>query len=434
MIGASGADEILSLIDPTFAIVVQYWDSLTPQSQTKAYNMISELLKTHTTSVREQVHTIPSLSSIPVMAKFDGEIGSYKIQMAPKHQLQALIQRSNHENMTVVLRALVELEVFLQEHQTFLHESSISEHPDSVVSELARTLLDISIRYSESDDTIVILSARCLGLLGCLDPTRIEAPRENQELLVLSNFQEAEETIDFVIFFLQEVLVKAFLSATNPRAQGFLAYAMQELLKFCGLNGPHTSRNDTRYIRWVNLSESVRNTLTPFLTSKYVVTAAAVQPEIQYPIYRPSMGHGLWLRTFVYDLLRKGHGDNIMELFQVFSRIIRTQDTPISTFLLPFAVLNIIISGTQRQQLEVAEELLTILSHPLPEGDVAAKNGLLHCSQVCIPSQSCPGFLNIVTECIPSARLPIQVGAGKEKESQHRQTFLLSLRPHSVQQ
>ncbi|KAL8992285.1 MAG: hypothetical protein Q9169_007221 [Polycauliona sp. 2 TL-2023] len=93
------------------------------------------------------------------------------------------------------------------------------------------------------------------------------------------------------------------------------------------------------------------------------------------------MGHGQWLRTFVYDLLGKAYGDNIVELFQVFSRIIRTQDTPISTFLLPFAVLNMIISGIQRQQLQVAEELLTILSHPLPEGDVAAKKGLLQCSQ-----------------------------------------------------
>ncbi|KAL8849305.1 MAG: hypothetical protein Q9221_005715 [Calogaya cf. arnoldii] len=381
MIGTSGADEILSLIDPTFAIVVQYWDSLTPHSQTKAYDMISELLGTHATSVREQVQTIPSLSSIPLMAKFDGEISSFKLQMAPKRQLQALIQRSNHENLTVVLRALVELEVFLQQHQSFLHESSISEHPDLVVSELARTLLDISIRYNESDDTIVILSARCLGLLGCLDPTRIEAPRESQELLVLSNFQDAKETVDFVIFFLQEVLVKAFLSATNPRAQGFLAYAMQELLKFCGLNGPHTSHQDPKYLRWVNLSESVRNTLTPFLNSKYVITAAAVQPEVKYPIYRSTMGHGLWLRTFVYDLLQKGHGDNIVELFQVFSRIIRTQDTHISTFLLPFAVLNMVISGIQRQQLEVAEELLTVLSHPLPEGDIAAKNNLLQCSQ-----------------------------------------------------
>ncbi|KAL8891174.1 MAG: hypothetical protein Q9215_001770 [Flavoplaca cf. flavocitrina] len=381
MIGTSGADDILSLIDPTFAIIVQYWSSLTPLSQTKAYDMISELLRTHATSVREQVHTIPSLSSIPLMAKFDSEISNLKLQMAPRHQLQALIQRSNHENLTVVLRALVELEAFLQEHQGFLNESSISEHPDPVVSKLARTLLDIPIRYSESEDAIVILSARCLGLLGCLDPTRIEAPRENQELLVLCNFQEAEETVDFVIFFLQEVLVKAFLSATNPRAQGFLAYAMQELLKFCGLNGPHASHTDRTYLRWSNLSESVRNTLTPFLKSKYVITAAAVQPEVKYPIYRPGMGHGLWLRTFVYDLLRKGHGDNITELFQVFSRIIRTQDTPISTFLLPFAVLNMIISGVQRDQLAVAEELLMVLSHPLPEEDGAAKNGLLQCSQ-----------------------------------------------------
>ncbi|KAL9039802.1 MAG: hypothetical protein Q9180_002315, partial [Flavoplaca navasiana] len=381
MIGTSGADDILSLIDPTFAIIVQYWSSLAPLSQTKAYDMISELLRTHATSIREQVHTIPSLSSIPLMAKFDSEISNLKLQMAPRHQLQALIQRSNHENLTVVLRALVELEAFLQEHQGFLNESSISEHPDPVVSKLARTLLDIPIRYSESEDAIVILSARCLGLLGCLDPTRIEAPRENQELLVLCNFQEAEETIDFVIFFLQEVLVKAFLSATNPRAQGFLAYAMQELLKFCGLNGPHASHTDTTYLRWSNLSESVRNTLTPFLKSKYVITAAAVQPEVKYPIYRPGMGHGSWLRTFVYDLLRKGHGDNITELFQVFSRIIRTQDTPISTFLLPFAVLNMIISGVQRDQLAVAEELLMVLNHPLPDEGGAAKNGLLQCSQ-----------------------------------------------------
>lgn len=411
MIATSGADDILSLIDPTFAIIVQYWSSLASLSQTKAYDMISELLRTHATSVREQVHTIPSLSSIPLMAKFDSEISNLKLQMAPRHQLQALIQRSNHENLTVVLRALVELEVFLQEHQGFLNESSISEHPDPVVSKLARTLLDIPIRYSESEDGIVILSARCLGLLGCLDPTRIEAPRENQELLVLSNFQEAKETVDFVIFFLQEVLVKAFLSATNPRAQGFLAYAMQELLKFCGLNDPHISHTDTTYFRWVGLSESVRNTLTPFLKSKYVITAAAVQPEVKYPIYRPGMGHGSWLRTFVYDLLRKGHGDNITELFQILSRIIRTQDTPISTFLLPYAVLNMIISGVQREQLAVAEELLMVLSHPLPEGDVAARNGLLQCSQVCNLSRICSTRLITLIECVPSHRLPVSVDA-----------------------
>ncbi|KAL8800291.1 MAG: hypothetical protein Q9182_005285 [Xanthomendoza sp. 2 TL-2023] len=386
MIETLGADDIIALIDPTFAIVVQYWDAFTTYSQRQAYDMISHLLKTHATSIREVAYTIPSLASISLMAKFEAEISSIKLQMVTKHQLQALIERSRHENLTVVLRALTELELFLEDHQAFLNENSVSEHPDPVIAELARTLLDISVQYGESNDNIVVLSARCIGFLGCLDPTRTEASRGKKELLVLSNFQEAEETVDFVIFFLREVLVKAFLSATNSRAQGFLAYAMQQLLKFCGLNGPLTSRNqekfaDPKYLRWVTLPESVRNTLTPFLNSKYVVTPATVQPETQYPIYRASMGHSQWLRAFVYDLLRKGHGDNVLELFQVLSRIIRAQDTGISTFLLPFAVLNTIISGLERQQSEVGGELVTVLSHPLPEGDLAARSSLLHCSQ-----------------------------------------------------
>ncbi|KAL8729547.1 MAG: hypothetical protein Q9166_004627 [cf. Caloplaca sp. 2 TL-2023] len=385
MIGALDADDMLALIDQTFAIVVQYWDSFTPNSQTKAYDMISQLLRTHATSIREMAHTIPSLASIPLMAKFEGEISNVKLQMVTKHQLQALIQRSRHENLTVVQRALTELEVFLENNQDFLHNSSISEHPEPVISELARTLLDITVQYGESSDIVVALSARCIGLLGCLDPTRTEAPRRKKELLVLSNFQEAEETIDFVVFFLREILVKAFLSATNLRAQGFLAYTMQELLKFCGLNGSLTSRNqegyaDPKYLRWVTLPESVRNTLTPFLNSRYVVTPAAVS-KTAYPIYRSTMAHGQWLRAFVYDLLRKGHGDNITELFQVFSRIIRIQNTSIPTFLLPFAVLNTLVSGSEHQQLDVGGELLAVLSHPLPDDDIAARNNLLHCSQ-----------------------------------------------------
>ncbi|KAL8694218.1 MAG: hypothetical protein Q9218_001105 [Villophora microphyllina] len=387
MMETIGVDEVIGLIDPTFAIIVQYWTSFTPHSQTQGHDMISQLLTTHATCVREIAYTIPSLASIPLMSKFEAEIQKIKLQMVTGRQLQALIQRCRHENPTVVLRALVELETFLEDHQSFLHEVTMSRQQDPMISELARTLLDISVQFNDSNDTIVSCGARCLGMLGCLNPTRTEAPREKREMLVLSNFQEAEETIDFVVFFLREVLVKAFLSATNPRAQGFLAYSMQELLKFCGLNGPmiiHRNQEkyaNSRYLRWVTLPESVRNNLTPFLNSKYVITAAAVQPETEYPIYRSGMAHGQWLRSFVYDLLRKGHGENITELFQVFSRIIRTQDTPISTFLLPFAVLNIVISGSEDQKMDVGQELLTILNYDLPEGDIASKNSLIQCSQ-----------------------------------------------------
>ncbi|KAL8917919.1 MAG: hypothetical protein Q9208_007662 [Pyrenodesmia sp. 3 TL-2023] len=386
LINTLGTDEILALVEPTFAIIVQYWESFTSRSQTQAHDMISHLLKTQAQSIREVVHAIPSLASIPLMSKFEDEISKFKHQMVTKHQLQALIQRTRHENLTVVERALVELEVFLEQNQSLVHDIAVSEQPETIVSELARTLLDTSVQVSESNDAIVVLCARCIGLLGCLDPTRIEAPREKKEVLVLSNFQELKETVDFVMFFLQEVLVKAFLSATNPRAQGFLAYAMQELLKFCGINNSVFARNQEKhanatYLMWVGLPESVRNILTPFLNSKYVVSTALAQPETTYPIFCPGVGHGQWLRSFTYDLLQKGQGDNVVELFKVLSRVIRTQDTPISTFLLPFAALNVIISGPEPQRRALGKEFLIVLGYPLPEGDPATKYSLVRCSQ-----------------------------------------------------
>ena len=387
MVSTLGADEVLALIEPTFAIMVRYWPSFTPSSQIQAHDMISKLLKTQATSIREVVHALPSLESIPLMSKFEDEISRLKHQLATKHQLQALVQRSRHENLTVVERALVELEQFLEKNQDFVHDVAVNEQPDPIISELVRTLLDTSVHMAESSDAIVVLSARCIGLLGCLDPTRIEAPREKKEVLVLSNFQELDETVDFVMFFLQEVLVKSFLSAGNPRAQGFLAYAMQELLKFCGINSSVILRNqekhaNARYLKWFALPESMRNNLTPFLTSKYVVTAAITQPEVEYPIYRPGMSHGQWLRTLVHDLLQKGKGDNVVELFPVLSRIVRTQEISIANFLLPFAILNITIAGTERQRLDIGDELLAVLNDRSPEADQHVKNSLLRCSQV----------------------------------------------------
>ena len=126
----------------------------------------------------------------------------------------------------------------------------------------------------------------------------------------------------------------------------FPAYAMQNLLKLCHLNSIATSRNreieiNENYQRWLDLPETVRNTLTPFLTSKYTVTIGAINTSCTYPLFKPSLSHGEWLRTLVQDLLSKSNGDNVQLLFKVCSRIVRGQDLAISSFLLPFAILNI---------------------------------------------------------------------------------------------
>lgn len=387
MISILGEEEVGPLVDPTFAIIAQHWELFNPETQVQAHDMISQLLKSHPGLIRETVNTIPSLASIPLMSKFEDELGKVKAQMDIKHQYQAFSQRCQNENATVVTRALLELQAYLENHQSFIHEAAVREQPDLVVSQLTRSVLDSCIQFNESHPTVSGLAAKCLGLIGCLDPTRIDASTEKKDILVLSNFSRAEETKDFIVFFIREVLVKVFLSTTNPRAQGFLAYAMQELLMFAEFDKSVVRSRDTRfnanYQRWMELPESVRNTLTPFLTSKYIVTAAVQQPTCSYPLYKPTMTHSQWLRALTFDLLRSGVGENTKTLFSVLSRIVRFQDISIPTFLLPFAALNVIVGGTERQKLDIRAELNYILSHSMPEGDVAARENLRLCSQVC---------------------------------------------------
>lgn len=387
MIGTLGEEEIGNLVDPTFAIISQHWESFNPKIQARTVDAISQLLKTHTEIVRQTVRTIPSLASIPLMHKFEEELGKIKAQMDIKHHYQAFSERCQSENVTVVVSALKELEIFLTKHQRFLHDVAMQEQPDPVVAQLIRSILDACVLLSETHQEVPILSAKCLGLVGCVDPTRIEAVKDKKGMLVLSNFGEAEETKDFVVFAFREVLVKSFLSATNSRSQGFLAWAMQELLKFIQFdtsvmvrsrNVPH----DANYLRWMTLPESVRNTLTPFMTSKYVITEGFKQAPCTYPLFRSGMTHQQWLRTLTLDLLQKGEGENIKQIFSVFSRIIRTQEVSISDFFIPFAVLNMIVSGVEQGILDVAEELLHILNYTLSESDSQGRADLILCSQV----------------------------------------------------
>ncbi len=387
MMNCLGEDEIAPLVDPTFAILVQYWEYFLPELHARAYDMIGHIVKAHPSMIRDIVHTLPSLASIPLMAEFEEDLGKLKAQMDVKHHFQAFSQRCQNENATVVLRALDELAKYLAEQQDFLHETANSEQPERVVGQLARSVLDTSVLFSNTHPDIAVLCAKCLGLVGCLDPMRIEVVRDKREILVLSNFSKDDETNDFVVFFLREVLVKAFLSATNSRSQGFLAYAMQELLSISDIRDSVRPRSrdgsyDANYGRWASLPESVRTTLMPFVDSKYFVTAGVSQPPCVYPLYSIELGYVQWLRSFTFDLLKKQVGEGkVQTIFSVLSRIIRFQDISISNFLLPYACLNVIINGTDKDRIAIGQELLTVLHQPLLDY-TSLQDNIVLCSQV----------------------------------------------------
>ncbi|KAK4982063.1 serine/threonine-protein kinase M1 [Elasticomyces elasticus] len=378
-------EDVVRLVDQLFSVMVQRWRDFSPEIQQRSYDTTAVLLKTHSTLIRETIMTIPSLAGIPLMSKFDVEITRLKGSEDANHQCTAFAKRLSNESAAVVLQALTELVPWMERHQGYIHDCAISEQPRTGISHFARALLDTTTRYSDERPDITILCAQCLGMLGCLDPNRIEATKASTDIMVLFNFMMAAEVIDWVIVLLEEVLIKAFKSATNARAQGFLAYTMQELLKTCGFSDiftsrPRASQSTSKYQRWMEIPETVRNTLTPFLTSRYAVTGNPDMSFCQpYPIFNPDISYASWLRAWTFDLLCRSKGDNAQLIFSVLARIIRGHDISIASFVLPYAVLNVLLGGISDEIEGLGSEMLTILQYQ-PAND-AHRDTVMLCSE-----------------------------------------------------
>ena len=378
-------DDLESLIGSTFAILAQHWDSMSPATQQRAYETISQVFHKYAATIPNIAPTIPSVANIPLLDKFETELGKFRALGDHGRQFQAFARRCQDDNLTVVSRAVAELQTYLDAHQSFLHDSAVTEHPDPMIATLVRSLLGACSRFCASSPEVTLGAARCLGLVGCLDPSKVDMTEEKEEMIVLSNFSNGPETLEFIIFFIQKVLVKTFLSTTDTRSQGLLSFAMQELLKNCGFETSNTLRRDpnpdTIYKRWIEIPQDVRNVLTPFITSHYVLAPPALLPESSYPLHRLHMSHATWLRQLTLDLLGKSAGGNTAFVFDVCKRIIRRQDLAIPNFLLPYVSLNVIISGSAQHRSEIEREFLHVLSTPLPENDRPARESLVSCSQ-----------------------------------------------------
>jgi len=382
MITSLKEEDVEPLIDQTLAIIVKNWDVFDTPTQHQAYNLVSDLLKKHAALVREIFNKMPSLSSIPLMSKFEAEIGNLKRQMDERHQVMAFIDRLKNENIAVVEQALHELTDLLRVKQDLLHRSILREQPDTFVADLARALLDCCVQFN-SNTEVLRLSGQCLGSIGCLDSSKLETVRDRKSIVVLSNFGKGDEVVEFVFFFLENVLVKAFLSATTTRAQGFLGWAMQEFLKAVEQDTPSKSRNglNTASRKWQELPESTKTILTPFLSSKYTVQEIRPPAKCHYPLFKRGMRHRDWLRTMTLDFLHRGPGNNIRLIFDICCRIVNGQDTSIPAFLLPYAALNLVVSGVESDSKDILEEIIGILREPIGGQDRKVQDDIRLCSQ-----------------------------------------------------
>ena len=379
-------EDIAGLIEPTFAIFAQQWDKLTEESQGRAYEAAALVFDKYPNKIESLATLIPSVAGIPLLGKLEAKLERARSQEDQQHRFDTFAIRCRNENAPVVSQAVSELLNFLEAHQSYLHETATTEQPNPVLENFVRSLLDACTRFSEEHSNLALNIGKCLGIIGCLDPTKIEMPEDKKEMIVLSNFASGNETLDFILFFIQQILVKAFLSACYILSHGFLSYAIQELLRTSGFEARNTLRRnpeaDALYKRWIDLPQELRNILGPLITSQYVLAPTAPLSHSTYPVYDLQMSYAGWLRQITLDLLEKCEGEWAELVFDICKRIIRRQDLAIPKFLLPYISLNVVLGGVQEHRTEIASEFLHILSQRPPGDSQTAWESLLSCSQV----------------------------------------------------
>lgn len=367
------AEDVEALLETTFIIVDQYWPSFEQEARDKGVSMLNHLLKHHEDVLQHNIDKLPSLIHIGELSELWNKLVGDRPPLDIREAFLVFMERILHENSGVVERGLAELSDYLRSHQDYLQTSALSEQPNSVVTDLSRALLDCASKYNGINAGVSRLCAECLGFVGCLDSNRLETVRDHQDFIVLHNFAQAEETTDFVAFLLEEVLVKSFVSTSDVALQGFLAYVMQELLERCDFKAAVAVQGvspeaERIYRKWLAISESAREVLAPFLTSRYKL-APMPHTHTEYPIFRAGRSYPNWLRQFTLDLLHRGQNLFADIIFEPLCRAIRVKDLSIAVFLLPYLVVHVTLGekSTAEEKDAVWNELLMLLQQDVPE-------------------------------------------------------------------
>jgi serine/threonine-protein kinase ATR len=384
------------MLESTFTTVIQRWNTFDAMTRKKVESTLQTLLKKRTRLIRNTIVTLPSLSQLPDLSDVETQLNTLRTPTDISNAFQIFSRRIKHENSGVVNQALVELKAYLKVNQSFLQASAVSEQPDVVIGLLVRSILDSCVNFNHTHPEIARLSAECIGMIGCLDSNRVECAREQRDFVVLSNFHDSGETTDFVLFFLEEVLVKAFLSTSDTGVQGYFSYVMQVLLEKCDFSticepiifqGKVDRLDHEIYQKWLTLPGSVQDTLAPFLNSKYSLVEISQKVEVKYPIFRPtSMKPGTmyihWMKTFVMDLLYQPFNINADLIFTPIRRAVRIRDNAVAEFMLPYAVLHAIVDGEDKLRQQIGEELLSILKYQITADSHVNREELKKCSEV----------------------------------------------------
>ncbi|CDZ97128.1 serine threonine-protein kinase atr [Phaffia rhodozyma] len=378
--------DIAPHIGPTSAAFVSSWSSFTEEERFLAATIIDYAIVENSEFTDLVLDDVVDLEGIDKLQGASRRLKAARNKWSSTDLLNNLIRRARDENVTISIRALEELKGVLLKKSQFAQLAS-GDVFDPVVGELVKTLVTSASRDGDHVEDLRDISLDCLGIIGALDPDRFTIRTEETSWQITDNLATLEEAQVFAVHLLVDVLVGAFKATNDTRYQENLAYAIQELSKFCGFTKDLLDKSSSSSSRapvalrirdrWKKIPPQKQVTLADMLDTKYVLKLIP-EKQFEHPIYTTCPTYREWIQRWTSDLIPKTAAGNARQIFDIFRVVIKSQDVHIARHLLPHIVLNILINGDASARKEISAEIRAVLLDQVdPQGDFPSDRRLL---------------------------------------------------------
>ncbi|SCV68802.1 BQ2448_923 [Microbotryum intermedium] len=365
--------EIGPFIGPCTATLVRLWHDFTPIERAAATETIEYIVLFNSDDLKSFVQDVVDLGGIPDLAQCQQRLLHIRRAWSFGRKTEHLLARISSENDVVSLQALKELKELMSTLDVELQQLLAGDIFDRSIGSLVKVLFGAAVKDGPDQDRIRNMVFECLGILGALDPDRFELPPGDAPTIVLENFTNKEESVEFALHLIQDLLIGAYRSTNDTKHQEFLAYAIQELLTYCGFtpdlvlsstSGTSKSKatvDQSVRERWNRLPKSVLETCGPLLGGRFSFKERSISHAVQYPIYSTTSSYRDWIRIFANDLILKLEGE-AKRVFGPFPPVLHLEDIAVAQHLLPHLVLHTLISGTDDDRLRIGTEIREVLA------------------------------------------------------------------------
>ncbi|XP_043511522.1 serine/threonine-protein kinase atr [Frieseomelitta varia] len=293
------------------------------------------------------------IDDIEVPIEISSIIKAHILQTKPagfEANLKLWLKRITHETDEVVSKALKYLQKFLAENRIQLNEMILSEtniHP--LIVELLHTLL---IGCQHKDESVRLLYGECLGELGAIEPSLL--PRRIISRVDSKFIPDMNE--EFVCAMLFEH-ARAFQMQKSSQSMDCFSLAIQEILKTYEIS-PQGKNSEL----WNSLPVTMKQIITPFLTSHYKIATISDDKTFSHPIYGSEAGSSVenWAYNWLCNMFSNIRDETLNNVLRACKLALK-RDIKILTFCLPHVVAYIITNSSEQEHAKIQEEILTII-------------------------------------------------------------------------